>query len=530
MIYRIITVSLNVVFFNLVIVLFTLPLYHIHFSNPFIDVTLRSWFNESLLLIYYFLWTNFWYIWLLVIFIFKLIWNFKENNTTIVISLISFMFMLLVIYSSSFYFSYSPLYLQLNYNYLLNNLLYNPFNKIHPFIFYLSTFLFIYIITSKNFNKPQSYNLLLYLPFSLLLGSWWALQEGSWGGWWNWDISEIFGLIFFILFLFIIHINKKRQSTLLQHLTICFSFTLSYTLYLLLQLSFTSASHNFGLISPGSFIFISYNLIILIVLVLVNILLFKFLLLKLTIYFGTYSINSLNTLKYILISLLTYSILYAFSNSLEILPIFGGITIFLIYNIKFKTLSVGVLVLLISLYYISLRLFVLVAVLYFLFNLNFLLILLLPLISKKKFDLMGLHGKLFIFLLYSLTSIGDSSTQFYDLYHLFSRLDYGIFDFFLTPNFTLDISYFFYWTYSFTNSSYFDFTYNFSAVFSKLFSIKFILPLNLDLIYQNLTKLFSNYKYLISFTEYFPTVFLIYLIYLLLNLYIYKFKNFQINN
>jgi len=85
--------------------------------------------------------------------------------------------------------------LALEFNILLTNLL----NKIHPLIFYLNvTFALVgyfqwcgSLRLMKNFTHP--YLIFLYHPLrwfnlsattsSLLLGSWWALQEGTWGGW-----------------------------------------------------------------------------------------------------------------------------------------------------------------------------------------------------------------------------------------------------------------------------------------------------------------------------------------------------------
>ena len=32
------------------------------------------------------------------------------------------------------------------------------------------------------------------------MGGLWAYQEGSWGGWWDWDISEVFGLFIYLVF------------------------------------------------------------------------------------------------------------------------------------------------------------------------------------------------------------------------------------------------------------------------------------------------------------------------------------------
>jgi cytochrome c biogenesis factor len=50
---------------------------------------------------------------------------------------------------------------------------------------------------------------IILIIITLFMGSWWALQEGSWGGWWNWDPSEVFGLLFLLAYLYLIHNFNK---------------------------------------------------------------------------------------------------------------------------------------------------------------------------------------------------------------------------------------------------------------------------------------------------------------------------------
>ena len=81
---------------------------------------------------------------------------------------------------------------------------------------------------------------------ALYLGSWWALQEGSWGGWWNWDASEFLGLLVLYLILTIFH-NKSNLShviTLFYSIRLSLSYLFIY--FFLLQLNFSIISHNFG--------------------------------------------------------------------------------------------------------------------------------------------------------------------------------------------------------------------------------------------------------------------------------------------
>ena len=45
----------------------------------------------------------------------------------------------------------------------------------------------------------------IILTITLYFGGWWALQEGSWGGWWNWDASEVLGLITLLYLILAVH-------------------------------------------------------------------------------------------------------------------------------------------------------------------------------------------------------------------------------------------------------------------------------------------------------------------------------------
>lgn len=146
-----------------------------------------------------------------------------------------------------------------NFNFfLLNNI-----NKYHPYIFYLSVFLFIYVFSLykslylKNklyFNKEIILNYFIIIikfmfiinSFTLFLGSWWAFQEGSWGGWWNWDASETFGLIILLLSIVFYH-YKITFDVFIKYLQFLYLYiTLFIFLYYFIQLNFEITSHNFG--------------------------------------------------------------------------------------------------------------------------------------------------------------------------------------------------------------------------------------------------------------------------------------------
>ena len=78
------------------------------------------------------------------------------------------------------------------------------------------------------------------------MGSWWALEEGTWGGWWNWDSSEVFGLQIALSALYLNHSYtpvKLTSNRLFQSISVFATVLISY---FFIQLNFELVSHNFG--------------------------------------------------------------------------------------------------------------------------------------------------------------------------------------------------------------------------------------------------------------------------------------------
>ena len=231
--------------------------------------------NDSLLNTYYFWWTNPHYIipffalmitltlsvlmvqsklfWLIAVFMVQEIWftelrDVLQSNTQLT---------LLTTLSPTF-----------------NILLLNSLNKYHPFIFYSSLFLLIslwihtwyyrshnYMFTKSNSSKRLNVfgSKIVALNFlALYFGSWWALQEGTWGGWWNWDSSELFGLLPTLVLLKFVHSKSKKNFFSLRVLKLTSLIFLVFLFYLLIQLNFELISHNFG---PKFFFFFNSNLL-----------------------------------------------------------------------------------------------------------------------------------------------------------------------------------------------------------------------------------------------------------------------------
>ncbi len=137
--------------------------------------------------------------------------------------------------------------------------------------------------------KTTLFNSLIINTIALFLGSYWALQEGTWGGWWDWDPSEVFGLLFFIIPLTISHsllVNKNLFKIIIKLTTSTFIILLTY---FLIQLNFDLVSHNFG---TKFFYFFNNNLFLL-----------EFIIFFISVYFLSnlylmYIINNLYTIQY----------------------------------------------------------------------------------------------------------------------------------------------------------------------------------------------------------------------------------------
>ena len=220
--------------------------------------------NDAYLGTYYFFWTNLTYLptlFFLLIFIVLLAlidWGIHSSWTTVLlIGLLLYMTELVEYLSLNFSDSIS-LYATSG----LNTLLTNTLNRYHPLVFYtgvtiLASFTFIksilylvkkpfvVVFTSRvSFPLAAAVSSISFL--ALWLGSWWALQEGTWGGWWNWDASETFGLLVPISILAFVHIQHRISDSTLLNLK-SFLFALLITLsYFFIQLNFDLTSHNFG--------------------------------------------------------------------------------------------------------------------------------------------------------------------------------------------------------------------------------------------------------------------------------------------
>jgi hypothetical protein len=233
--------------------------------TSFFDFTTRMSVNDSLLGSYYFWWTNMLY---LPLFFFGLASIFLLNRLAYwthlqVLLVLVLLYVLYPLELSDYLISNYNYSILVSHSYGLNTLLTNILNKYHPLVFYVSVFLFFKYVLSmgspvklinSSFNAPESVartgivgwvSMFVNLT-ALWMGSWWALQEGTWGGWWNWDSSEMFGLLVTISLLGLTHSYMTLNSFTFAQLKsrqLCSLFVLSY---FFIQLNFELVSHNFG--------------------------------------------------------------------------------------------------------------------------------------------------------------------------------------------------------------------------------------------------------------------------------------------
>ena len=206
--------------------------------------------NDFFINSFYFLWTSFWYIptFIVMLLLLFILHSGTSNRSA------TPLFILLVLLSLSY--SYQNLnphaYLNDSYGENFNILLSNSINKFHPALFYLSLLLIVSYRPLSDFTPSSGYSLpdtrllnnyytvvtVPTLVFTLSLGSWWALQEGSWGGWWNWDPSEVFGLLVMLL-----HLNNIHRNTTT---TVNWLWPFVLFTYTFIQFNFDLVSHNFG--------------------------------------------------------------------------------------------------------------------------------------------------------------------------------------------------------------------------------------------------------------------------------------------
>lgn len=244
--------------------------YFISGETLLLDIILRLELNDALLNAFSFYWTSFSYLphFLLLIF-YSCIFYIQTQNMRPLLLLFPILYLTLLFKQTS------TVWLEFNHetnlilNSFINELLLNSLNKYHPFIFYSSSLLLIFTCilflnnienrglfktSTTSFMEIHIITLTLIINLiSLFLGSWWALQESTWGGWWNWDASEVFGLLVSFSCLMRLHSLQTLNNQYLFYIKYWIWIFFFFISYVIVQISFSMLSHNFGIEILGIF-------------------------------------------------------------------------------------------------------------------------------------------------------------------------------------------------------------------------------------------------------------------------------------
>jgi hypothetical protein len=160
------------------------------------------------------------------------------------------------------YLKWVNIFIISNFNYctLLNILLLNILNLWHPiftyccwtFIFFLYTVQLInyfYISIIIYYYNYWFHNWLKYIyiliTINIGLSMWWAFQEGTWDGWWSWDISEIIIIFLFYSVLWVLHFYYYKNIYYCWLFYISNNFLFIWIYYKLIKLVFLLNLHLF---------------------------------------------------------------------------------------------------------------------------------------------------------------------------------------------------------------------------------------------------------------------------------------------
>lgn len=254
------------------------------FNSCFFDLLFKLWINDPIIAFYSFFWVNGVTVITFFSFSFLIVFFFNRLGLKRQIALIVILTVYIVELESFFLINHFCFYFNLTTS-EINFFLTNSLNKYHPFFLYMSVIALFVVVLGKQ-QKNLFYKQMNFLSFfvltlnalSLFLGAWWAAQEGSWGGWWNWDPSETLGLIIFIAGALLLHNpalqKKNRLPANIFVWNVWFFFVL---IYFFVQLNFAATSHNFGI---KFFFFFSNSVFLLEVINFLVIIIFSLLLLS----------------------------------------------------------------------------------------------------------------------------------------------------------------------------------------------------------------------------------------------------------
>ena len=142
---------------------------------------------------------------------------------------------------------------------LVNVLLFNSLNSIHPFLTHICISFIYCLLFSSLYGLNNLYLNLWFvnyywyvikcsyfcLLFNISLSMWWAFQEGTWGGWWSWDISEIIIIFFLYIFLILLHSNYLFNRSLVFYYILIQHIFILCLFYKIIKIFFIWNLHTF---------------------------------------------------------------------------------------------------------------------------------------------------------------------------------------------------------------------------------------------------------------------------------------------
>lgn len=234
------------------------------YYSDVLDVLTRLPLNNNYITTLYYTWTLNWWssviTWLLLTYLLTCILGTLQNGYFILYVIGSMLFLLNTI---TYWLVNTLDSLAGDNSNHFNQLLVSPLNHYHPNLF-LSlltlTYLILFLIFIFSYQKflfgYRNYILIKLIPilkktlpvslFTTFLGSWWAFQEGSWGGWWNWDLSEVLSLVICFLFTYLVHKGFSKPYTITDYLQGLILVTNLLLLNLIVQYNLTTSTHAFG--------------------------------------------------------------------------------------------------------------------------------------------------------------------------------------------------------------------------------------------------------------------------------------------
>lgn len=236
-------------------------------SFTIIDFITRCNLNDSIVSSFYLMWTFLYYLAPFLLLTSLLYLNITckyMNNLFYIYIIIPLLLSLLIFIETTDFTTFNSSIQVLTVSEIsINILLINMLNRYHPFIFYLSVFttiMQVFLLTISRNRRADNFNLnfknetfthynsliLIFITIAIHLGAWWADQEGSWGGWWNSDSSEMLSILILLAPTILLHLKTTPYDyfTNINITNVLFILTISF--YYFLQINYELVSHNFG--------------------------------------------------------------------------------------------------------------------------------------------------------------------------------------------------------------------------------------------------------------------------------------------